>query len=168
MATIPSVHVRMYRLNELGDCFLIRVAAGGSTSHMLIDCGSFRNNKESVKRLETITDDIRQTLKGAPLNVVVGTHQHNDHLSGFVHCEKAFRAIGIDQVWLSWLDDPNNPKARKIGEAHNNLRHALADARDKLRLSRRARGGKPLDTLDSMLGFFGAKDAKTPPELPAE
>ena len=58
---------------------------------------------------------------GAPLDVVVGTHQHNDHVSGFVHCEDAFKAIGVSQVWLSWLDDPSDAQAREIGKDYNNL-----------------------------------------------
>ena len=79
MAAKSAVRIRMYRLDELGDCFLVSFL-GGSASHMLIDCGSFRNNKQSIDRLKAITDDIRKTLNGARLDVVVGTHQHNDHL----------------------------------------------------------------------------------------
>ena len=36
-----SVRVRMYRLNELGDCFLVSCKDGDKTSSMLVDCGSF-------------------------------------------------------------------------------------------------------------------------------
>jgi hypothetical protein len=165
MAAKSAVRVRMYRLDELGDCFLVSFL-GGSTSHMLIDCGSFRNSKQSVDRLRAITADIRRTLDGARLDVVVGTHQHNDHLSGFVHCEETFRAIGIDRVWLSWLDDPANAKARKIGENHKNLRQALAAVSGELHLSRRTQASKVLGVVDGMLGFFGATESKAP-ELPA-
>jgi glyoxylase-like metal-dependent hydrolase (beta-lactamase superfamily II) len=158
----------MYRLRELGDCFLITFAAGAGTSRMLVDCGSFRNSRSSAARLAEIAGDIRRQLAGSPLDVVVGTHQHNDHLSGFVHCAPEFRSIGIDQVWLSWLDDPRDRKARGIGEMHNNLKLALFNARSGLRGLRAARDGlRPIEILDDMLGFYGAKGAKTPPVLPA-
>ena len=94
MTTSTTATVRMYRLSELGDCFLLTFKTGDATSRMLIDCGSFRNGKNSIAMLRRVVADIAGELKGAPLDVVVGTHQHNDHLSGFVHCEDAFRKIG--------------------------------------------------------------------------
>jgi hypothetical protein len=163
----------MYRLKELGDCFMITFTTGASKSRMLIDCGSFRNGSASIGQLALVTAAIRKDLGGAPLDVVVGTHQHNDHVSGFVHCEKSFRKMNIGQVWLSWLDDPADKKARKIGEAHNNLLLALHNARNALSqsLRRGASASRPLAArsfavLDDVLGFHGAADG-TPPVLPA-
>ena len=174
MAHQVNVTVRMYRLNELGDCFLLSFTSASASSRMLVDCGSFRNGAPSIKRLEDVVGAIAKDLKGKPLDVVVGTHQHNDHLSGFVHCEKAFRKIGIEEVWLSWLDDPKDATARTIGKDHNNLRLQLADARDALTVSlKRARQARSeavhsLEALNDALRFFGAGEAKTPPELPAD
>ena len=121
-----TAQVRMYRLGELGDCFLLCFEQGGAKSHMLIDCGSFRNSAASKARLTEVVEDIRARLDGARLDVVAGTHQHNDHLSGFVHCEAAFREIGVDQVWLSWLDDDRDPVARSVGSESKKLRMAVA------------------------------------------
>lgn len=162
--------VRMYRLHELGDCFLLTFRSGESTSRMLIDCGSFRNSSAAVARLDTIVEALNEELDGAGLDVVVGTHQHNDHLSGFVHCKRSFQTMGVEQVWLSWLDDPDDALARNIATAHRNLLQGLADARDAL-TSRR--GSSPvrahtLEVLNDVLGFFGAKEAGAPPKLPAE
>jgi glyoxylase-like metal-dependent hydrolase (beta-lactamase superfamily II) len=159
----------MYRLHELGDCFLLTFAAGGQACRLLIDCGSFRNSKKSIDRLKEITTDVEKTLNGAPLDVVVGTHQHNDHLSGFVHCEPAFRTkIAVERVWLSWLDDPQDTAAQGIGEKFNNIVHALFAARNKLqRVSPARLGTRALERVDDILGFYGARGAKTPPELPA-
>jgi glyoxylase-like metal-dependent hydrolase (beta-lactamase superfamily II) len=162
--------VRMYRLHELGDCFLLTFTAGPATTRMLIDCGSFRNGGPSVARLDAIVRSIGDELDGAPLDVVVGTHQHNDHVSGFVHCEETFRAIGVEQVWLPWLDDPDDALARTIGTAHRNLLMRLADARDAL-AARRGAGpvaARTLEVMDDVLGFFGSKAAGAPPTLPAE
>lgn len=157
--------VRMYRLHELGDCFLITFRQGARTSRMLIDCGSFRNSAAAKARLGEIVDDIGAQLDGAPLDVVIGTHQHNDHVSGFLHCEEAFRTIGVEQVWLPWLDDPQDALAREIGVRHNNLTQALYETREKLqRISGRRR--KP-GIIDDVLGFYGAS-ANEPPKTSAD
>jgi hypothetical protein len=158
----------MYRLHELGDCFLLMFTAGSSTSRMLIDCGSFRNSGASVARLEKIAGAIKKDLAGAPLNVVVGTHQHNDHLSGFVHCEPMFRQMGIEQVWLSWLDNPTDKRAQKIGEAHHNLVARLHDVRSALRASfKGSRASRPaavrsLEAARIPEARNDARDARTP------
>jgi beta-lactamase superfamily II metal-dependent hydrolase len=163
----------MYRLLELGDCFLITFTVEDKTSHLLIDCGSFRNDGSSVGRLRAIVEDIAEVLGGKPLDVVVGTHQHNDHVSGFFHCESAFRAMSVDQVWLSWLDDPADERAQAIGKAHHNLLQSLTAARDALPAARKAFDETPgatraLEVLDDMLGSFGATAAGAAPQIPAE
>jgi len=170
MSTKTSAVVRMYRFNELGDCFLVTFTTGKHASRILIDCGSFRNTGESVSQLKRIARDIRKTLDGVPLDVVVGTHQHNDHLSGFVHCEKIFRSIGVKQVWLSWLDDPRDRMARGIGEAHHKLKLVLYEAAKRLKARPDGtKGSKSLGVLNDVLGFYGAMGAASgPPQLPAE
>ncbi len=45
----------------------------------------------------------------------------------------------MSQVWLSWLDDPSDRKARGIGKDHNNLLLQLAAARDALHAAAAAR-----------------------------
>jgi hypothetical protein len=167
-----SAKVRMYRLRELGDCFLLTFTAGDQKSHMLIDCGSFRNSPASIARLKEVAEDIKEELAGKALDVVVGTHQHNDHLSGFVHCETEFRKIGVEQVWLSWLDNPQDRMATGIGERHNNLKLALHAGGERLRkLTLGSKGVRALEILDDMMGFYGvaaAKGKKLPPVLPAD
>ena len=161
--------VRMYRFDEeLGDCFLVTCDDGAKKSHMLIDCGSFQNAGSSKTRLAAVLADIKATLGGAPLDVVVGTHQHNDHLSGFVHCDSDFRKLGVDQVWLSWLDDPKDPRANAIGKQHHNLTAALHSIHAHIgALPAARRGARPLRVLGDVLGFYGAA-GKAPPKIPAD
>jgi glyoxylase-like metal-dependent hydrolase (beta-lactamase superfamily II) len=173
MSPKASATVRMYRLHELGDCFLVTFRSGRKKSHLLVDCGSFRNGAASQARLREIAAQIAADTGGRPIDVVVGTHQHNDHVSGFVHCLPEFEAMGVEQVWLSWLDDRRSKRARDIGEEFGNLRRRLARARDALRGAPRARplgarAARSLDALDDLLGFFGAAAAGAPPEVPAE
>jgi hypothetical protein len=169
-----SAKIQMYRLNELGDCFLVTFTSGSQSSRMLIDCGSFRNGKESIERIKQIVTEIGTAVGDKGLDVVVGTHQHNDHVSGFVHAQKEFQKIGIGQVWLSWLDDPTDKTAQRIGSDHHNLKLHLARARDSLATHLRGQTGtRPLaarsfEVLNDILGFYGANAAGTPPELPAK
>ena len=168
--------IRMYRLKELGDCFLVAFKAGDAESRMLIDCGSFRNGSDSVKRLTQITQHIHDDLEphtdgeraGVRLDVVVGTHQHNDHLSGYYHCKQAFDAMGVGQVWMSWLDDPLDPIANQIGNDHDKLRTSLSDVHAKLTNARGPVARQPLEALTDILGAYGARGKKSPPVLPAE
>lgn len=160
--------VRMYRFNELGDCFLITFAKGEHTSRMLIDCGSFRNDGKAVTRMTEIVDDIVKHAGGKGLDVVVGTHQHNDHLSGFVHCEDAFKKVRIKEVWLSWLDSPHDRLAQTIGKEHHNFAQALHRARDQLSAVAGGKENRSLGALDDIMGFYGFAAAKGVPQLPAE
>ena len=173
MSTKATARIAMYRLDELGDCFLITFTAGMATSRMLVDCGSFRNSSASVARIRKVTEAIKTDIGAASLDVVVGTHQHNDHVSGFVHAEKLFRKMKIGQVWLSWLDDPSDPQARTIGDAHQNLLLALHRGRHALRQSLNGAGtarpsaARSLQVLEDVLGFYGAADGG-PPVIPAK
>lgn len=171
MATAVSARIRMHRMHELGDCFLITFTAGTKKSHMLIDCGTFRNGADSKARIQEVVKSIKTELKGKPLNVVVGTHQHNDHLNGFEHAFAEFKSLGVDQVWLSWLDDPTDGLATDIGEQYNNLRSNLLNAAAHMKakgLSGRA--AEWLRNTEGLLGFFaGAKKTDgSPAALPEE
>jgi hypothetical protein len=163
-----TANIRMYRLIELGDSFLVTFTSGNSSSRLLIDCGSFRNGQPSIDGLKKTAVTIKQDLGGKPLNVVVGTHQHNDHVSGFVHCEQAFRNMNIQQVWLSWLDDPADPKAKKIGADFHNLKSRLVAVRNSLagRAAASSKARESLEVMNDMLGFFGAAAAGSAPDLP--
>jgi hypothetical protein len=167
-----SVNIKMYKVGELGDCFLLRFKNGGEMSHVLIDCGSFRNSGKSIKRMNVIANDIKDKLSDAKLDIVVGTHQHNDHLSGFVHAQKTFEAMKPEQVWLSWLDDPNNSRATAIGTDYNNY---LTQLRLINKRVHSLTNGAKKNKLAKLMSFYGvdksetnAKTDKLPPDLPKQ
>lgn len=165
MSTPLTVDIRMYHVGELGDCFLLRFTEGKKQCNVLIDCGSFRNSQESKTRLNNIVADIKETLNNKKLDVVVGTHQHNDHLSGFVHCEEQFEGL-VDQVWLSWLDNPKDKLARQIANGQQKLVNQLTTINTRLTALNIS-----LDdpALEDMLGFYAASgDAPAIPAMGTE
>ena len=77
-----NVKVRMYR-QGLGDCFLISLPRdGGVPFFILIDCGVILGTADPVKKMTAVVDDIAAATAGH-IDLLVATHEHWDHLSGF-------------------------------------------------------------------------------------
>jgi beta-lactamase superfamily II metal-dependent hydrolase len=111
-----SVTVRMYNQLNLGDCFLLKFEDKGAESFLLIDFGSYESGND--KREKEIADHIKATVGDKPLTIVL-THQHKDHLTGFISAKSVFDELTISELWLSYLDDPTGPEAialRKVTE----------------------------------------------------
>src|SRR5215472_5078396 len=150
---LPKVRVRMYR-QGLGDCFLLTFNPGGDEKHILIDCGTLGATTTGIK-LPDVIADIDKTTNGQ-LHLVVATHQHQDHLSGFPKIRDQFSPTKnkqIDHVWLAWTEDPNDPLAKRLGKARDDMAIAVKSAAQAMR----ATGGDnaAADAVDSLLGFFG-------------
>jgi hypothetical protein len=145
------VRIRMYRPG-LGDCFLISFFQAGAKKHVLIDCGVYQGTPDSAATMQAIARHIRKTTKR--LDLVVATHEHSDHLSGFLQAQEIFNQIAMKQVWLAWTEDPVNPLAAKLRQerslALNTLREAVQLMPDDL--------GFQSQTVRGLLDFFGAAD----------
>src|SRR6185369_7729883 len=78
-----SLTLRAYQVG-FGDCFLLSFHyADQSDRHVLIDFGSTGLPGHLPKeQMLLVAEDIRQQCKGA-LDIVVATHRHKDHISGF-------------------------------------------------------------------------------------
>jgi hypothetical protein len=150
-----EVRVRMYR-QGLGDCFLLTFTEGRNTAHMLIDCGVLLGTGDAEERMRAVAESIRETT-GDHLDVLVATHEHWDHLSGFVQARSVFENLVIDNVWLGWTEDPGNETAKSLREKRRQTVHTLHLARERLRelapASKSAAGST--QRLDRLLGFFG-------------
>jgi beta-lactamase superfamily II metal-dependent hydrolase len=106
------IRVRMYR-QGLGDCFLITLLDGDKPFHILIDCGVVVGTPHGAATIKQVAADVKEAC-GGKLDVVVATHEHWDHLSGYVHAREIFDAIEIGQVWFAWTEDPKHPLARQL------------------------------------------------------
>lgn len=101
-----GLRVRMYRVG-FGDFFLLTVPTGAGPKHILIDCGVH------AKDLGSIQDAVAQMASdcGSELALVIMTHRHADHISGFGKCSDAFSKITVERVWMPWFEDPKNAAA---------------------------------------------------------
>lgn len=126
--------VRMYDVG-FGDCFLVRIPTPeGKARKILFDCGSIKQGGRPLKDVvRQVIDDARDAPEGpAHIDVVVATHRHRDHISGF--SDPAWAAVEVGEVWLPWTEKPDDPHARKIQEDQHRLAEQL-EKRLTLRLA---------------------------------
>ncbi|MBX3485158.1 hypothetical protein [Phenylobacterium sp.] len=126
-APSETVSVRMYR-GLLGDCFLLRHQIGDQRFHALIDCGVLQcigaagakpQTGKGAARLKQAIASLQKDTRGADgrsrLDLVVATHEHYDHLSGFILGHDAFRDdFEFGDVWVAWTEDPDDDQAKDI------------------------------------------------------
>jgi hypothetical protein len=109
-----SATVRMYNQLNLGDCFLLHFTAKDHSAYLLVDFGSYQNTDGERER--EIAASLKDTVGANPL-IIVLTHQHQDHLSGFISAEKILKQLKVSECWLSYLDDPNSDEGKVIRDA---------------------------------------------------
>jgi metallo-beta-lactamase superfamily protein len=125
--------VRMYR-QGLGDCFLLALPGrNGATKYVLIDCGVHARETDGPARLAQVLDHLIAAT-GPHIDVVVATHEHADHLSGFVQKNSPFLRddVTIGELWLAWTERRGDHQAdalrRKRGTAQQLIDKAVDEA----------------------------------------
>lgn len=118
--------VRMYAVG-FGDCFLVTVDEGGERPwRMLVDCGVHGLGRGDHP-LHVIVGDIVKAATdgdGTPrIDVVVATHRHQDHVSGFA--DEQWEGVEVGEVWLPWSEDPTDTSARTLTARLNDLARRL-------------------------------------------
>src|SRR5947208_16787863 len=100
-----SAAIRCYG-QGLGDCFLLafpRAEAPANPCYVVIDCGIARGTPDEEARMQRIVQDIRDAT-GGHLDVLAVTHQHYDHVVGFVHAAAQWESISADRLFLPWTE----------------------------------------------------------------
>ena len=119
--------IRMYNVG-FGDCFLVTVPTpSNGPRRILFDCGSIKSGGPSM-------DDVLKQLwqdcidaSGVPtIDVVVATHRHKDHVSGF--SRPGWANVRVREVWMPWTEHPTDPEARRIRDVQASLAMALDSA----------------------------------------
>ncbi len=104
-----SVSIRMYNVG-FGDCFLLTFHYGNEKRHMLVDFGSTSGPQGQPKDYMTrIAADIKAQC-GSKLDILVVTHRHRDHISGFATNGTSpgatIAGLKPDYVIQPWTEDP--------------------------------------------------------------
>jgi hypothetical protein len=147
-----GVKVRMYRQGH-GDCFLLAFANGQDRpTYVLIDCGYKPGSNESfgLKPIGEIVDNIREAT-GGHLDLVVVTHEHQDHVNGFWKAnEPYFGDFTMGAAWFAWTESPTDRLAIELRKRHGDQLLGLVAARNHL-----AAAGQPeaVGWLDEFLSF---------------
>jgi Metallo-beta-lactamase superfamily len=156
-----EIIVRMYR-QGLGDCFLLALPAGRSaTKYLLVDCGVHKRQTDGPARLAQVLKSLVAST-GSHIDVVVATHEHADHLSGFVQKGSPFltNEVTIGEVWLAWTEKLGDQQAdtlrRKRGAAQRLIDKAVEEARN--------RAGRGLDGPGFANRLEGLTDFDQPPD----
>ena len=112
---ITSIIFRMYNTGSVGDCLLLLFKKGKVITYkMLIDCGGWNTNSAAVT---PCVQDIR-TICNGELDLLVVTHQHEDHISGFNQARDEFEKIKVKEVWMSWIEDKSDDIAKILKERY--------------------------------------------------
>jgi hypothetical protein len=163
----------MYR-QGLGDCFLIFLKRSkGEDYKILIDCGVILGTPDPAWIMKEVVDSIVAETDGK-VDLLLATHEHWDHLSGFIQAADSFDRLTVGEVWLAWTEDPQDALAAKLRGERGRALKALQMADTALQMmgdspATTPMGGEGLgqaepsraEIVTSMLGFFGAASGKT-------
>lgn len=100
-----EISVRMYNVG-FGDCLLIRIPTEDGERRLLVDCGFHSQGKGGFSDRELV-EQIKEDLNGEGLHVVIATHRHQDHISGFGERD-LWADVGVDEVWLPFTVNPES------------------------------------------------------------
>jgi beta-lactamase superfamily II metal-dependent hydrolase len=120
------VKIRMYNVG-FGDCFLVTVPTTDGPRRLLFDCGSIKLGGPAMDDiLEQLWQDCTDSDGQPTIDVVVATHRHKDHVSGFA--KEGWDKVRVREVWMPWTEDPDDPKAKEIRDIQARLALTLESA----------------------------------------
>jgi beta-lactamase superfamily II metal-dependent hydrolase len=124
------ITIRMYNVG-FGDAFLALIPDGDGERRILFDCGSIEAAPGLAMSsvVDRIVSDVTDANGVASIDVVVATHRHKDHVSGFGL--EAWGGVLVKEVWMPWTEDQADEEARRIRDSQSNLASAINTALTK-------------------------------------
>jgi hypothetical protein len=152
-----AITVRMF-CQGLGDCFLISIPQeGGRPYSILIDCGVAMGTPNSDKNMPAVVRKIGELTHGV-VDLLVVTHEHWDHVSGFLQAsgEMTPDKLKFQHLWWAWTENPSDQLAQELREKYSKAKLAIARARELgAQFSEDPSSQAHLAALDSVLAFYG-------------
>jgi len=96
----------------------------GHDKKILIDCGSFKIQVQPIKQIvERVIKDLRDSDRPPRVDLLIVTHRHKDHISGFA--DPRWSEVEVGEVWMPWTES-DEPEAISLRAAQTRLSLALA------------------------------------------
>src|SRR5262245_881757 len=147
-------------LQGLGDCFLLRFEPEeGRFFHVLIDCGIYKASPDAGDLMKEVVDDIVETTGAQGIDVLVSTHEHWDHISGFSQALDKFKKLKVGETWQAWTEDPKHPLANQLRKKYERSKESLVGLLRKAKPAPGAAATAALDDAFAVMGFFGVDKA---------
>jgi beta-lactamase superfamily II metal-dependent hydrolase len=150
-----QIIVRMYR-QGLGDCFLLALPTNDpkQPKYVLIDCGVHARETKGKDRLAQALRNIVDAT-GGHLDVVVATHEHADHLSGFVQKGSPFltETLSVGEVWLGWTEKRGDAQADLLRQQRGTATEVIEKAVEQARQSAGLAGPQLAKELEKITDF---------------
>jgi beta-lactamase superfamily II metal-dependent hydrolase len=113
----------------LGDCICCRIPKGrkdGRDFHILIDCGTLSSTSYLSAAMDRVKEFIPETDGKCHIDLLVVTHEHKDHMTGFGM--KLWDDFSFGAIWMSAAMDPKHPESEKAKKLHSFAATAMAEA----------------------------------------
>jgi hypothetical protein len=162
MNTVKKVRIRMYR-QGLGDCFLLTFFDDkDSKFNFLVDCGVLSTTNEYKATMVKVAENIDKVTSNK-LDVLVATHEHWDHVSGFDQARSVFENMTINKIWLAWTENDKDEFAKELKENYSKKVKTVEAAFTRLKARptdsfvKKQKEGHEfyLSAFDNFFAFFG-------------
>ncbi len=156
-----DVTVRMF-CQGLGDCFLITIPQTGTRPYsILIDFGVALGTPSADVIMKQVVAKIAELTQGT-IDLVVLTHEHWDHVSGYVLAADALKTqLTFKHLWVAWTESTDDPLAqalrKEFNQAKTALTRAFAAAAGLTGVDETS--ARRLQALDGLLAFYGPEAA---------
>ena len=119
----------------------------------MIDCGVVLGTADPGTIMTQVMDNI-VAVTGGEIDLLIATHEHWDHLSGFVQAKQSFdKLTKVGEVWLAWTENPDDQLTQKLKKEKGQALAALRMGMSQMQLAGDSDG---VAELGGILEFFGA------------
>lgn len=154
--TTQRARIRIYR-HGLGDCILIRLRRdNGSDYKVLIDCGVTVATQDAPAKMTAVVEDVVKET-GGTIDVLAVTHEHWDHVSGFMQAEDAFKKLKVGEVWVAWTEDLTDPLAQQLRKDHDQALAVLGASAARMALAGQTDRAAEIFNIVGLSGAAGEK-----------